>query len=421
LQQADLSGALETYDEAIANAPNPVPADMLMQISGDLGNHDHLVELLKLAGPLFNPDAHGLLVGNNLIKANLDLGRVDHAKTLVDKLYGLKRHDFQQSLAFWETEIAKARVAADNAGVRPPVSVTMLALQGPIWLAPNSPAASLFPNKQDDALSICILGSTAETGAEGEPQLQMADIPGRISRGVTLFLCEQIHLRTNALCQVLQPWIAPGGFTLSGKPWVLETAIDQAKACQPSSDYVILIHLVATSRPYRLSFRLIRCIDGSPLDSHSIDLDPENLEPAYRQLAKRILQSIDRHAHVDSIAQPAAYHVPEGGCFNDYQLRLEQALAVRVAAMGDTRPDFLSGEHEVITGMLHLCLATPSSVSARIMLFDTLRRLKEVSPQVPAEFRERIEMLQKGIPRQRWPAPHSILCWLRYFRGELQS
>jgi hypothetical protein len=73
-------------------------------------------------------------------------------------------------------------------------------------------------------------------------------------------------------------------------------------------------------------------------------------------------------------------------------------LAVRAAGLNGTRPDFLSGEHEIITGMLHLCLANPSSASARIMLFDTLRRLTEVRPQVSAEFRARIQLLQKEFP-----------------------
>ena len=53
-----------------------------MQISGDLGNAAHLPELLQLVEPHFVAEVHGLPVGNNLIKAHLDLGQLDAARGL---------------------------------------------------------------------------------------------------------------------------------------------------------------------------------------------------------------------------------------------------------------------------------------------------------------------------------------------------
>ena len=250
------------------------------------------------------------------------------------------------------------------------------------------------------------MGSTAETGIT-EAQVQLADTPGRIARAAPLFLAEQIHLRTSALCQVIQPWINPGNFLLSGQPWEAETAIDQAKSCQPSSDYVLLIHLVATGSPYHLSFRLIRCIDGSVLDNPTFQLDPENLEPTFDKFANHFLQSICHQAHAERIEPSQAYQVPTAPWFNDYQLRLEQALAVRAGAMDDTRRDFLSGEREIIGGMLHLCLATPNSVSARIMLFDSLRRMKTINPKVVEEFRDKLAQFQREYPAPT--AAHAVL------------
>ena len=66
--------------------------------------------------------------------------------------------------------------------------------------------------------------------------------------------------------------------------------------------------------------------------------------------------------------------------------------------MGNTRREFLSGEREIIAGMLHLCLAEPANVSIRIMFFDSLRRMKEICPQVIAEFRDKLRLLQKEHP-----------------------
>jgi tetratricopeptide (TPR) repeat protein len=76
LQRRDLAAAETLYNEALALADHPIPADLLMQMSGDLGNAGYLADAIRLAGPCFDPVFHGLKVGNNLIKANLDLGRL---------------------------------------------------------------------------------------------------------------------------------------------------------------------------------------------------------------------------------------------------------------------------------------------------------------------------------------------------------
>jgi hypothetical protein len=77
-------------------------------MSGDLGTHGLLAELLELCEPLFVPEVHGLQVGNNLIKANLGLRRIDRARRILNRLRILQRPDWPPQLAFWEEEIAKA-------------------------------------------------------------------------------------------------------------------------------------------------------------------------------------------------------------------------------------------------------------------------------------------------------------------------
>src|SRR5262249_57293080 len=42
LQRSDVGAALRYYDEALAHAPDPAPADLLMQLSGDLRNAGRL-------------------------------------------------------------------------------------------------------------------------------------------------------------------------------------------------------------------------------------------------------------------------------------------------------------------------------------------------------------------------------------------
>jgi hypothetical protein len=90
-----------------------------MQMSGDLGNGGHLDALLALTEPIFSAGQHGLQVGNNLIKANVDLGRLDKARDIVDALCALKRPDWNETLGYWDTQIALARLQD------PPQSLTL--------------------------------------------------------------------------------------------------------------------------------------------------------------------------------------------------------------------------------------------------------------------------------------------------------
>src|SRR6185503_13726861 len=127
LKSRQLDRALVLYGECLSCAGKPVPGDLLQQMSGDLGNAGHLPELLQLTGPHFDARIHGLQVGNNLVKAHLDLGQLDAARRVLDQLYVLNRADWKEHLSFWDTEIAKTRVATTDAR-KEPVQVAMLTI-----------------------------------------------------------------------------------------------------------------------------------------------------------------------------------------------------------------------------------------------------------------------------------------------------
>src|SRR2546428_2796729 len=53
LKHRDPAGALNLYQQSLAAAPSPAPHDLLLQMSGDLGNAGHLAEILNLVLPRF--------------------------------------------------------------------------------------------------------------------------------------------------------------------------------------------------------------------------------------------------------------------------------------------------------------------------------------------------------------------------------
>src|SRR5690606_21833637 len=133
--------------QCLARAPQPVPEDVLMQISGDLGNNGRLAQIIQLVKPHFDPLIHGLTVGNNLIKAHIDLHQIDAAQQILEQLHVQKRPDWKEHLNYWDSEIAKARIAAPAPRPDTPLEMELTVIEGPVWLPSSSPFATLFGEK----------------------------------------------------------------------------------------------------------------------------------------------------------------------------------------------------------------------------------------------------------------------------------
>lgn len=401
LQSTQLDRALDYYRESLSRIGRPVPTDVLMQISGDLGNAAHLPELLALTEPLFDPTVHGIQVGNNLIKAHVDLGQLEAAKQIIERLYALKRPDWRETLSFWETEIAKTNIDSlpKIEGEQPKIS--MLAIKGPIWLNPKSPAAELFPAKSVDGPLIAFLGSTAELAADSNRmQHQLTDAPGRMSRAFPLFLAEQVEFNTSATSVTLTPCLASGSraFVLSPIPWNDEDAADYARRDKSPCDYVVITHLNTKGVSWVAELRLVRTIDAKRVAQRRAEFVPTTVETALPDLAHQLLMALS--PEVQRVSPPKLYQFPTDTQFRFYLLRLEQLLATRCSAMEGAPPDFLTGPREIIDGNIQLCLASKQSVPARLLLANTLLAMKHARPDVVDEFRDKLSLLRKEHPLQ---------------------
>ena len=105
LESHNTPRALAFYRESLARVGETIPADFLQQMSGDLGMHGLLPELLELTEPYFVPEVHGLQVGTNLIKANMELGRLHRARQILNQLRMQRRPYWKPDLSYWQTEI----------------------------------------------------------------------------------------------------------------------------------------------------------------------------------------------------------------------------------------------------------------------------------------------------------------------------
>lgn len=101
------AGAMALYQQALANAGEPVPGALLMEMGNDLGNAGRIADLLALITPHFVPDAHGLAVGNILIKAHLHAGQREDARRILDQLSAMRRPEWAEHLDHWNRELAR--------------------------------------------------------------------------------------------------------------------------------------------------------------------------------------------------------------------------------------------------------------------------------------------------------------------------
>lgn len=401
LQEGDLPGALALYAESLSRTQKPVPTDVLMQMSGDLGNQGHLPELVNLTAPHFQAEVHGVTVGNNLIKGYLDLGHLDQAKGILDQLHAQKRPDWKETLGFWDTELAKARLTIEEVPSPARMRVTLLTVEGPVWLKPDSPAIELFPARAGAGPTVCLVGGTVKQATNSKrAEHQLSDAQGRLSRALPLYLAEQLHWHTNARVSTLVPWVVgpPGGFLVSGTPWDSAEVAALARRGDQPHDYAVTVHLEVQSEPWQAELRLIRTIDGACLHTLSTVFTPTSLESELSTLARQMIQRVQQEAGAITQPCPAAYAAPVDQGFTDYLLRLEQLLAVRCSAMEGVQSGFLSGEREILDGNLQLCLSHPESVSLRLLLAQTLLTMKRASPAAVSEFQEKTRLLQDRHP-----------------------
>jgi tetratricopeptide (TPR) repeat protein len=392
--------AVQLYRQSLASAPTPVPPDLLMQMSGDLGKSGKLSELIALTTPRFDPRVHGLQVGNNLIKANIDIGDRATARKLVDSLYALQRPDFKQTLGYWDSEIAKARVRASQSAA-PASEAGMLLIDGPIWLPPGSPAHAMFPQKRPDTPVIYFLGSSIETAAAPSPaEMQMADRGGRLSRATPLFLTEQLHFSGRCKTGALIPFVSGerAGFMLAGAPWSEADAAAYAKRASPAGEYVVVTHILAKQEPWTIDARVIRTADHAVIGHVTAAVPADNPTAALPELSRHLLALLTDQVKLQRTEPSLMYRVPEGVHFGNYALRLEQLLAVRCAAIDGVPPDFLTGERQIIDGNLQLCLHCLDNLPARLTMAHTVASIVRLRPQIAGEYRQPIGLLQQEHP-----------------------
>jgi hypothetical protein len=221
LEAKDLPGALALYEELLAVAGER--ADVLVAISGDLGAHDHVAQIIELVAPRYDADRHGPATGINILQAYLVLRNADAAQHVLDILFALNRPELEERLHGFSNAIAELiheRHAPLDPGSVAQIAevpkVGLITISKPIWSYGLEPlAAQLLPPKEGRLRHIAFAqlalpgAYTDVAGAMGKPEDEL----GRLSRALPLWLAETFYFST-----AYTPIAAVGVLSRPGQP-----------------------------------------------------------------------------------------------------------------------------------------------------------------------------------------------------------
>ena len=389
LEFNQIGAATQLYEEALGRA-KPVPADLLMQLSGDLGNRGQTELLVRLTQPRFDLATHGLTVGNNLLRAYMDLGMFAEARKLLEQLYSQQRPDWREHLISWEQKLDDAQKRYGE--VTAPLDIMVMRLDQPVWARGVLGFDSTLPAKAPSAPRIHFICGSGEAGQVGDKVVsQPTNELGRIARALPMFLAEEVYLRTNARTVFLLPWMQQGGFILSAKPW--------SRSFLPPDpsppDLFVYLHVDARADSWRLEFTLENAQAGAtPVvfeQSFALASAGHDVLTLLYELIPRLnsLLTLRREELSSALGTPPAELLP------GYLAGLEQALAIGLAARHAGNESFLHQERSIFDHLFDVALNGGDLLRPRLLLVNALENETRRRPDIAREYLEKLALLQQ--------------------------
>ncbi len=259
------------YEEVLAGSAGD-RADVLVAISGDLGSHGHVAEIVELIAPRYDADRHGPATGLNLLQAYLAVGYADAAQHVLDILFALNRPELEDRLHGFSNAIAELLVASDSAPAAAApgapgdaAKIGLVTISKPIWCyGLEAMAAQLLPPKEGRLRRIAFAqlalpGRVANPFA-AESAAKAGDELSRLARGLPLWLAETFYFspsyQPGAAIALLTS--AEGGSRLVdfGTEWSLENLRQLTASTEEGLDYIVSGALRATAGDYEVLLRV---------------------------------------------------------------------------------------------------------------------------------------------------------------------
>ncbi|HLP25660.1 MAG TPA: hypothetical protein VK477_08285, partial [Acidobacteriota bacterium] len=258
LAARDLPGAMAIYEQVLATAGDR--PDVLLTMSGDLGTHGHIRELIELVAPRYDAERHGPGPGMNLLQAYLAARAPEAAQHLLDLLFSLNRPELENRLIGFSRALAELSVseAAPTTDLEAGTKISLVSISKPIWFyGLEDRAATLLPVRQGRlrrvAFAQCaLLGETNLMERAAQPE----EAVGRFTRGLPLWFAETFNFSSGYDPIAGIGLFAPKHYALFPMEWSAENIRQLDESAQGGLDYVVTFALRSRNADFELTARI---------------------------------------------------------------------------------------------------------------------------------------------------------------------
>lgn len=267
IEARDLPGALAIYEEVLGVAGDR--ADVLVAISGDLGSHGHVAEIVELVAPRYDADRHGPATGLNLLQAYLALRNADAAQHVLDILFALNRPELEERLFGFSNAIAEllhAPVAGAPAAGAPgdAAKIGLITISKPIWFYGLEPLTQqILPPKEGRLRRLAFAqlalpghGEKSAAGANVGPEDEL----GRLSRALPLWFAETFYFSPLyapvAAVGLITPPEGGNRYVNFGAEWTTDNLRQLVETHEGGLDYIVSGALRVAAGDYEIVLRV---------------------------------------------------------------------------------------------------------------------------------------------------------------------
>jgi tetratricopeptide (TPR) repeat protein len=391
LDSGEKDVAISLYEEVFRISKNP-DSQVLQQISGDLGLKGHIEEIITVVTPHFNIEQHGFSVGNNLIKAFIELKRFQEAKSLVEALFAQKRPDWKEGLSYWESELDNLMGGYGPVEDNAPPKMAVMPIQKPIWLHKLNSVDDVLPHKNEKPFTILITsGSFSVNEKHDQVVKQKTNKEGSLCRGVPLSICDKLNLETSGQAIMLVPVVENAGFAFFGERYEEDWAARLAE--KTPCDLIILPHLYAESSQWKMEFRIFDSTGSSLIETIAIGFSPDQPSLHLKELVDEVCLYITENYSIELARSLVSVSQITPNLFAHYVDANDSCLALSFACSAEDGSSTLYGERNIFDKLLTLALEEPNSDIHKLMLVSAMAKNKAYDSSIYQEYEKKLNKL----------------------------
>ncbi len=265
LEARDLAGAMAVYQEVLASAG--ARPDVLVAISGELGQRGHVRELIELVAPHYDAGRHGPATGLNLLQAYLAVRDLDAAQHVLDILFSLNRPELEERLFGFSNAIAELMAghevamptAQELAGNTPENNkISLASVSKPIWfygleeIAPHLLAPASGKRRRVAFAQVALPGLTDVVARSAAVE----DDQGRFCRGLPLWFAETFAAANGYEPVTAVALAARKHYVLFPHEWTADNIRELNESSSGGLDYVLTFALRNRNDDFELVARI---------------------------------------------------------------------------------------------------------------------------------------------------------------------